>query len=169
MTTSDILLPLGCLEARNLNIKKLMKANIFSFFIVSILIACSPSVEEEPNEKINLQVSNGYFLLPPPGRLVTAGYFDIKNRTEKDLTLVGFDSDQFLNIEIHEHKHEGGMMQMRKIDELKIPSKASISMGPGGYHLMIFGIPENLSAGDAIDVNLKFLPDQIISIKLIAR
>ena len=93
--------------------------------------SCSPSVKEEPNEKINLQVSNGYFLLPPPGRLVTAGYFDIKNRTENDLTLVGFDSDQFLNIEIHEHKHEGGMMQMRKIDELKIPSKASISMGPG--------------------------------------
>ena len=32
---------------------------------------------------------------------------------------------------------------------------------------MIF-IPENLSAGDAVD-ELKFLPDQIISIKLIAR
>tara|TARA_X000000368_G_C22768526_1_gene596085 strand:+ start:24 stop:485 length:462 start_codon:yes stop_codon:yes gene_type:complete len=152
-----------------LNQKKMMKVNILSVFIFTLLVACSSSNEDELNKKETIQVANGYFLLPPPGRSVTAGYFDIKNSTEIELSLFGVDSDKFSSIEIHEHKYVGDIMQMRKVDELKISSQESISMNPGGYHLMIFGIPENLTVGDVIDVNLKFIPHQIIPIKLTAR
>ena len=41
----------------------------------------------------------------------------------------------FSTIDIHEHRYEDGIMQMRKVDNLMIPSKGSIVMRPGGYHL----------------------------------
>ena len=121
------------------------------------------------NEKVKIKITDGYFLLPPPGRSVTAGYLNIQNNSEKDITLIGIDADKFSTIEVHEHRHEDGIMQMRKVDNLIISPKESIVMRPGGYHLMIFGISEDFVVNDVVNMNLKFYPDQIFSTKLIAK
>ena len=150
-------------------INKIVKWNIFLVIFLAFLAACSSSDNNSLNEKVKIKITDGYFLLPPPGRSVTAGYLNIQNNSEKDITLIGIDADKFSTIEVHEHRQEDGIMQMRKVDNLMIPSKGSIVMRPGGYHLMIFGITKDFVVDDVVDVNLKFYPDQVISTQLIAK
>ena len=150
-------------------INKIVKWNIFLVIFLAFLAACSSSDNNSLNEKVKIKITDGYFLLPPPGRSVTGGYLNIQNNSEKDITLIGIDADKFSTIEVHEHRQEDGIMQMRKVDNLMIPSKGSIVMRPGGYHLMIFGITKDFVVDDVVDVNLKFYPDQVISTQLIAK
>ena len=83
--------------------------------------------------------------------------------------MIGIDADKFSTIEVHEHRHEDGIMKMRKVDNLMIPSKKVCCDASGGYHLMIFGITEDFAVDDVVDMNLKFYPDQVISTQLIAK
>ena len=41
---------------------------------------------------------------------------------------------------MHESISEGGVMKMKPIDSVDIPSKGKVAFAPGGKHLMIWGI-----------------------------
>lgn len=49
-----------------------------------------------------------------------------------------------------------GMMGMRKIDRLVIPAGGSVELKPGGYHLMIIELNQELKAGTKIEITLNF-------------
>ena len=76
-------------------INKIVKWNIFLVIFLAFLAACSSSDNNSLNEKVKIKITDGYFLLPLPGRSVTAGYLNIQNNSEKDITLIGIDADKF--------------------------------------------------------------------------
>lgn len=53
-------------------------------------------------------------------------------------------------------KMEGDVMQMRQIPSLPIRGKESILFGPGGYHVMLVGLKQELRVGDEIQIILHF-------------
>jgi len=59
-------------------------------------------------------------------------------------------------IEIHTHTNNNGVMQMGLAKSLPVPANGSIQAKPGGYHVMIMGLQEDLKLGDKVDFNLIF-------------
>jgi copper(I)-binding protein len=49
-----------------------------------------------------------------------------------------------------------GMMGMRPIARLEIPAGGSVELKPGGYHVMLIDLNQELKAGDKIEITLKF-------------
>ncbi len=49
-----------------------------------------------------------------------------------------------------------GMMGMRPIPRLEIPAGGTVELKPGGYHIMLIDLTNELKAGDKIEVTLKF-------------
>jgi hypothetical protein len=50
----------------------------------------------------------------------------------------------------------GGMMGMQPIARLEIPAGGSVALEPGGYHIMLIGLKQELVAGETIEITLTF-------------
>ena len=50
----------------------------------------------------------------------------------------------------------GGMMEMRPVEEIPVPAGGSVSLEPGGYHIMLLELAAPLEVGATIEVTLTF-------------
>lgn len=113
--------------------------------LVVLLASCDGGQAPQSSES-SLVFDNAWVRPPVAGRTVTAAYFDVTNRGETPLDIIGFASDYpGLRVEIHESTEDGGMMRMRRLARVTIPAKATVSFAPGGKHLMLFGFDGSAS------------------------
>ncbi len=75
---------------------------------------------------------------------------------DKDTALVAASSPAARTMEVHEMKHEQGVMKMRAIDRLPLPAGKAVELAPGGYHLMLFDLSTRLEAGAIVPITLVF-------------
>lgn len=59
-------------------------------------------------------------------------------------------------VELHTHINDNGVMRMRKIKQIDLPSHKMVHLKPGGLHVMLLGLNRDLNLGDMIDVTLAF-------------
>jgi len=50
----------------------------------------------------------------------------------------------------------GGMMGMVPVERIEVPAGGSVELKPGGYHIMLIQLKQELRVGDRIDITLKF-------------
>lgn len=74
-------------------------------------------------------------------------------------TLVGVSVDSSVAgmAQLHESvTGADGMMMMRAVPSIEVPANASVSLEPGGYHVMLMNLAEPLVAGAEFDLTLEF-------------
>jgi copper(I)-binding protein len=49
-----------------------------------------------------------------------------------------------------------GMMSMRQVTEIPVPADGSVALEPGGYHVMLLDLKQDLTAGQTVPVTLTF-------------
>jgi copper(I)-binding protein len=54
---------------------------------------------------------------------------------------------------------DGGVMKMRALDEIKVEAGESVTLAPGGTHLMLFDPVAPLASGDPVEVKLTLACD----------
>ncbi len=101
-----------------------------------------------------LEIADAYVAEAPPGLDVTAAYMTINNPTSADKYIVSLRSDDFDAVEMHTTDIEGGIAKMRKLDRLVIPANSSVSLTPGGIHLMLHKPKKRLHAGELITLEI---------------
>ena len=70
--------------------------------------------------------------------------------------LVGASSPVAPKVELHETTLDGGVMRMRPVTGIDIaPGKPAV-LAPGGFHIMLMGMPKPLVAGDSFPLTLTF-------------
>ncbi len=116
------------------------------------LAGCGQSADE-PASKI--VIFNAWMRLPPGGRDISAAYLVIHNNGGAD-TLLSASSPMADDVQMHIHEVDGEVMRMRHEDSVAIPANSSVDYKPGGRHLMMFGVPDDLRAGDEILLTLVF-------------
>ncbi|MFW5834833.1 MAG: copper chaperone PCu(A)C, partial [Pseudomonadota bacterium] len=93
----------------------------------------------------------------PAGARVAGGYMVITNAGQEPDRLVGGIAPFAGRIEIHEMAMEGGVMRMRPLAEgLEIPAGGSVTLEPGGYHVMFMDLQEPLVEGEDRTATLEF-------------
>ncbi|WP_051278342.1 copper chaperone PCu(A)C [Solimonas flava] len=87
----------------------------------------------------------------PPGASVAGGYATFRNDGDVPRRVVSVSVEPALaaSAAIHSMSHEGGMMRMREVDGLDLPAHGSVSLAPGGLHLMLMGLKQPLAAGQS--------------------
>lgn len=68
--------------------------------------------------------------------------------------LVGVQSPVAAIAEIHEMKMDGGVMKMAAVPAIELPAGKTVELKPGGYHLMLMGLKQQLKAGDQVPLTL---------------
>src|ERR1700758_3939566 len=93
----------------------------------------------------------------PKGAQVAGGYLTIENHGPSPDRLISAATPAATKIEIHEMMTLNGIMVMRPVEAgLTIPPGASVTLAPGGSHLMFIGINAPFSDGEHIAAALMF-------------
>jgi copper(I)-binding protein len=58
--------------------------------------------------------------------------------------------------ELHEMSLDNDVMRMRQVPGIDLPAGASVSLKPGGYHIMLLGLSAPLAAGQVVPITLVF-------------
>ena len=128
----------------------LFKARILvsAFAVVLLLTACAPAGHGQ------LQVSD-VWARPSLASGNSAVYFVIENRTDSDDTLLSASSDIASAVEMHMTSMEGDNMQMMPQEEVSIETGKTVFQ-PGGLHVMLVGLNQDLNPGDKFLLKLNF-------------
>jgi len=91
-----------------------------------------------------------------PGDLPLAGYFDIHNSGKKTVSLTGASSADFGMVMMHRSMHKNGEASMMMVDKIDVAPGKTVSIAPGGYHLMLMHRKKDLKVGDKVLIDLDF-------------
>ena len=97
-------------------------------------------------------ISNAWARATMPGQPVGAAYLDLHSRVKASLTKV--ESPLAQSVELHQMSMKNGVMEMRMLDQLPLPADKTVSLAPGGNHLMLFGLRKPLSKGESLPLTL---------------
>ena len=104
----------------------------------------------------DLRIEHPYARPTPPGARSGAAYFTIRNLGNAGDRLVGVASPVSKSAQVHSMTMDGNVMRMRALPSLDIPPNASVTLGPGSYHVMLVGLSHPLAAGDKVPLTLTF-------------
>jgi copper(I)-binding protein len=105
----------------------------------------------------DLQISGPFTRATLPNAPVGAGYLTITNTGSSDDRLVSANSPAAGVTQIHEMKMEGDVMKMAELpDGLVIPAGGSVSLTPGGFHIMFMQLKQSFAEGSTVPVTLVF-------------
>lgn len=104
-----------------------------------------------------LSISEPWTRATPPKAQTAGGFVTIDNAGTMPDRLVGASSPIAGRVEIHEMRMDNGVMVMRPAsDGIEIPAGGSVTLAPGGFHIMFMQLKEGLKEGDTLPVVLSF-------------
>ena len=102
-----------------------------------------------------IQIDHPWSREMPPSAPNAAAFFVLHNHGAAD-RLVTVSSPQAQKAEIHEHVHHNGMMKMQQVQGVELPAGGEVQFAPMGYHVMLFGVRQQLKDGERFPLTLRF-------------
>jgi periplasmic copper chaperone A len=99
-----------------------------------------------------VKVDHAWVRATAPGQKVAAGFMNLT--ADADMTLVGGSSPAAKHFELHFMKMENGVMEMREMKEIALPKGKTVSLEPGGLHIMFIGLKNPIREGQKVPLTL---------------
>ena len=131
-----------------------MKTLVLKF----LLLACLCTGEVLAAEA-SLAIGDAWIREAPPGATVLAGYLRLDNRGDKTLVIGTIRSEDFERIELHRTVVDEGIARMVPVERLEILPGDSVSLEPGGMHLMLFNPARSLRQDDRVVFSVELAED----------
>ena len=129
---------------------------VFLAAAAALTFSFAAPASADPVKAGDLTIDHAWARATPKGAAVGAAYLTIHNDGASADKLTGISVD-FATAEIHEMKKANGVMQMRAVpDGLEIPAHGTVTLAPGGYHVMLVGLKHPLAKGETVEATLTF-------------
>src|SRR5690606_296969 len=96
-------------------------------------------------------------------------FFTIENGTDQDQVLSAAHTDVAAAVELHETVMSGEMAGMQHVERLLIAAGTTLTAEPGGYHLMLIDLQQDLVSGEAIPVLFTFESGTQVAVEAVVR
>lgn len=106
----------------------------------------------------NVKIDNAWVRATAPGQKVAGVYMEIT--ADRDMELVAGTTPRADHVELHLMRMDGGLMEMRELESIKLPKGKTVSLEPGGLHVMLIGLTSQIVAGEEVPVTLTFRDNQ---------
>ena len=123
---------------------------------VTLFVALITCLSGFPALASTLEVHAPVVRMVPPGQMVSAAFLNLHNSGPRPRSLIAAHSDVADAVELHNHIMEEGMMKMRRVDAIPVPSYGEVALKPSGFHIMLIGLTRNLKPGDQVAIELEF-------------
>lgn len=114
-----------------------------------VLAACTPAASGSAITVADARV-------PVPAGVNAAAYMTLINDGDSTDQLISASTDIAGAVELHETTTEDGSMSMQQVTGVEIPADGQAVLEPGGLHVMLIGVTEDLTEGDTVDLTLTF-------------
>lgn len=129
---------------------------VFGHFAACVLATLISTTALAGSAADGVAANDPYVRMVPPGMSVSGAFMILKNTSSKDHKLLKVDSQIAQAVELHTHTNDGGVMRMRQVKEIAIKSKGETALKPGGLHVMLIGLKQDLHEGDNVALTLSF-------------
>lgn len=99
----------------------------------------------------------------PRNKTAAAVYAKIKNNTDDMQRMSYVHSPIAEHIEVHRTIYHDGVTKMRRVKHLSLSPKEVKPLVPGGFHLMVFGIYDDLEPGSTFEITFEFESGHVIT------
>ena len=130
----------------------------------SFVVAVMAAVTLAGCEQAQLGVEDAWVRLPAVSSRPGAAYFTVKGGADAT-SLLAVSSPAAVRTELHEMKHENGMMTMSPLKDVAIPAGATVKFEPGGKHIMLYDLSPELRAVGKIPLRLAFANGKTVEIE----
>jgi copper(I)-binding protein len=141
--------------------------NILAACLALGAAACTEAPEANPNDVV---VEDAWMRATAPGAPVAGGYFTLRNSGDAPDRLLSIRSPAAREVQIHEVRHEAGIARMRPLPvPFPIAADSTVTMQPGGMHLMFLDPARPIAEGTRVPATLQFERAGTIEIALEVR
>lgn len=124
------------------------KTLLIVWILVLLLTACAP--------KNGVEVSQTW-ARPGLNGGTSAIYLTLQNNSASEDALLSAECEAAMQTELHESKMDAsGTMQMMPQEKIILPANGKVELKPGGLHIMLMGLKNDLKPGDEVSVTLTF-------------
>jgi len=135
--------------------------------LVLLALVCASAAEARDYKLGALEISQPWARATPAGAPAGGGFLKITNTGTSPDRLISAKSPVADIVQVHEMKMDGSVMRMREVEKgLEIPAGGTVTLAPGGYHLMMMGLKGPLKQGTNVPVTLVFEKAGKIEIEL---
>jgi len=100
----------------------------------------------------NVKIENAWVRATAPGQKVAGGFLDLT--ADADMKLVSGSSPVSDSVELHMMRMDDGVMVMRQLPEIDLPKGKTVSLQPGGLHVMFIDLKRQIQDGDKVPLTL---------------
>jgi copper(I)-binding protein len=126
------------------------RKRVFSLYAVIVAVGVACSVPATAADAI--AVDEAWVRAPAPGQSVAGAYMNLTSRS--GASLVAAQSADARKVELHTMSVRDGVMRMRPLERLDLPAGKTVSLKPGGHHLMLIGVKRSLAVGQRVALAL---------------
>jgi len=114
-----------------------------------------------------LEIEHPWTRATAPTAKSGGGFLTITNKGTTPDRLIAARSSVSLKVEVHEMKMDGTVMRMREVEGgIEIPPGKTVTLKPGGYHIMFMELKAPLAQGGKVPVTLVFEKAGSIDVEL---
>ncbi len=117
-----------------------------------------------PERVTTFDMQDAWVRATPDSGATTAAYMKLVNGTSATIVVSGFTSDDARAVELHRSTTDAeGEAHMAMQDSLAIPPGQTVTLKPGGYHLMLIGTTHPLVPGKLARIVMHLSDGSIVS------
>ncbi len=98
-----------------------------------------------------------------------AMYLTLENHDSTTVQILGVGSSDARVAELHESSDSSGVSRMQHLDSLAIAPRATLTMQPGGVHIMLIDLARSVVKGDTVMMTLHLGDGRTTRVKAVAR
>jgi len=124
--------------------------------VLLVMISLTTSVVAEEDAVGDVEVMLPWARATAPTAMTGAGYMEVTNHGSVTERLLSASAEVSEVVELHTHIRDGEMMRMVEVETIEIPPGETVSLEPGGLHIMFIGLHAPLVAGTEFPLTLEF-------------
>ncbi|MGE5203325.1 MAG: copper chaperone PCu(A)C [Acidobacteriota bacterium] len=124
--------------------------------VVALAVIAALPARAQTAPSSALEVEQVWARATPAGARTGAIYLTVVNRTGADDKLVGASTPAAREAQLHTMIDDNGVMKMRPLASIEIKAGATVTLKPGGMHVMLVGLDKPLKPGASFPLTLEF-------------
>lgn len=132
--------------------------------LMSMTVACqadadkaaAPTTGKTATAADSVTVESPFVRAVPPGQPNSAAFMALVNASDTEHSVKSATSPVAATVELHTHTNNNGVMEMRQVPQIDVPAKGRTELKPGGLHIMLIGLTQDLKAGEKAAITLTF-------------
>lgn len=141
------------------------RISILTPLFAAILLAMAPAYAQDTAQPAgamvvmagDIEISGAFSRATLPNAPVGAGYLTLVNKGTLDDRLVAVSTPVAGVAQLHEMKMDGDVMKMGELpDGIPVPAGETVTLAPGGLHIMLMDLKQALVEGSTFPLTLTF-------------